>query len=277
MTPPRIQPETPNGAGLSSQGDRAPPVLGVDGAGWAARRDDGERYDASVAPVSFELFPGDLLVVRLEWPNLHLPLADGLCGLCPPTRGRVRYMGHDWASASPRSASRLRGSIGRMLHAAGWMDDQSLAENITLARQYHAEADAPLGAWLRSLLTGRVGRRAAEAALWAQAEGLSRVFGLPGLPLMDPGAALDVDDRRSACVRAFLGATRLLVLERPTRGTGVSVFASLVNAVTSARERGVAVVWLTEELREFSDPGLRPTLRGRMSGSQLLLKQEDPA
>ena len=82
------------------------------------------------------------------------------------------------------------------------------------------------------------------------------------------------DLRRAACVRAFLGRPELLVLERPTAGVYPAIMPALMSAVRAARSRGAAVLWTTESWDVWNDPGIRPTLRLRMTGSQMSAVEE---
>lgn len=213
-------------------------------------------FDTGLFDVTFRLGAGELLMVRLEAPNFRVPLGDAVAGLLTPIKGHARYMGESWDAMRATRAARHRGTIGRLFDQttpSSWLQDRSLEENLLLATLHHSH------------------QRGGE--LLEEAGGLARVFGLPGLPRFGPRAALEADLRRAACVRAFLGQPRLLILERPTAGVGLELLGPLVQCVQRARERGSAVIWTTSESVVFDEPAVRATRRSRMSGSQLVFVQ----
>jgi phospholipid/cholesterol/gamma-HCH transport system ATP-binding protein len=75
-------------------------------------------------------------------------------------------------------------------------------------------------------------------------------------------------------VRAFLGAPILILLENPTGGIYADVIAPLIDTVREARQRGAAVLWTTNELEVWSNPGLCATARWRMLGSPMCVIEE---
>ena len=52
-------------------------------------------YDSAIWDVSFKLRAGELMLIRLEPQQVHLPLADGAEGMMAPRHGRVRFMDRD--------------------------------------------------------------------------------------------------------------------------------------------------------------------------------------
>jgi phospholipid/cholesterol/gamma-HCH transport system ATP-binding protein len=136
----------------------------------------------------------------------------------------------------------------------GWISDLDLTENITLAQRH------------------RGGRSARE--LEEEASRLARTFGLPGLPRGYPADARPGDLCRASCIRAFLGSPSLIILERPAAELFRELMAPLINAVRGARERRAAVLWTTDDGDVWSDPGVRPTSKWVMSGSQLVSSEE---
>jgi hypothetical protein len=43
--------------------------------------------------------------------------------------------------------------------------------------------------------------------------------------------------------------------------------------VQSARRRGAAIIWTVAELKVWNDPGVRPSARAKMFGSQMHLEE----
>ena len=208
-------------------------------------------YDSSVSGITLTLEPGDLAIVLLEKEHIHLPLADLAVGILEPNEGQVRLHGSSWLAMTPDEAADRRGHIGRVFEGKPWVDGIDLSQSIMLAQLHHTR---------RAI--GDITRQAAE---------LSRVFGLPGLPRSLPSTVHGKDLARAACVRAFMGEPDLFVLERPTEGVYPELLPALLNTLRAAREHGAAVLWLTDNSEVWNNPGVRPTLRGRMYGARMLV------
>lgn len=206
------------------------------------------RYETGLWNVSFELNPGDLLLVRIEREDERLPLADATEGLLPPAAGSVQFLGEDWQSMAPDHAAAQRGKIGRLFEDDGWISDLDVDQNIMLAQLHHTE-------------------RSEEDILKETLE-FARLFGLPGLPRGRPGKVRRGDLRRAACIRAFLGRPAFIILERPVRGV-YALLPPLLTAVHSARKRGCAVLWTVTDSPTWNNPAIRATRRARMIGAQL--------
>ena len=217
--------------------------------------ESGQDYETGLWSSSFELNPGELLLVRMERENERLPLMDATEGLVAPTRGSVKFLGEDWQRMSADHAAAQRGKIGRLFEDEGWVSDLDVDENIMLAQRHH---------------TSRSEQDILEEALQ-----LARVFGLPGLPRGRPGKLRRWDLRKAACIRAFLGQPSFVILEQPVHGVYADLTAPLVNAAQSARRRGAAVLWTIVDPKLWNHSGIRATSRARMFGPELrVLKKE---
>lgn len=206
-------------------------------------------YDSSVSEITFVLESGDLAIVLLEKERVCLPLADLAVGIVEPDGGRVKLRGSDWLAMTSEVAAENRGHIGHVFEGNPWMDDIEVSQNIMLGQLHHTHR--PI------------------AEITHQAAELSRIFGLPGLPLDLPSTFRGKDLARAACVRAFMGKPDLLILERPTAGIYPELLPSLLNMLIAARNRGAAVLWLTDNTKVWDNPGIRATLRGRMHGARM--------
>jgi phospholipid/cholesterol/gamma-HCH transport system ATP-binding protein len=120
------------------------------------------------------------------------------------------------------------------------------------------------------LLPQRHHTRRSVRRLLDEAGGLAQQFGLPGVPLDLPGDIPAADLQRAACVRAFLGRPALIVLEEPTAGIYLEIISALMNAVREARERGAAVIWLTQKSLIWRDPTLPVSQRYRLVAGKLM-------
>jgi len=207
------------------------------------------QYETGLWNISFELHSGDLLLVRIERENERLPLADAAEGLVPATQGGVMFCGEDWQGMSADHAAAQRGKIGRLFEDEGWISGVDVDQNIMLAQRHHTQ------------------RR--EEEILEEALKFARMFGLPGLPRGRPGKMRRWDLRKAACIRAFLGAPALIILEQPVRGVYADFMAPLVNAVQSARAHGAAVLWTVTDPQIWNHPGIRATMRAKMFGSEL--------
>ncbi len=211
-------------------------------------------YDVPLWNVDFTLEAGELLLIRLERGQLRIPLADAAVGLIEPIEGQISFQGEDWKSMTPDQAAARRGRCGRVFTGRGWCSNMSLNDNITLAQRHHTHRP--------------------ETAIEAEAANLAHYFGLPGLPLWPPGQTRPGDLGRAGLIRAFLGKPDLVVLEQPTRHLYPEIMPPLMNAIRAARDRGAAVILLTDEPGIWNEAALRPTLKGTMFGSRMQLARQ---
>jgi len=223
----------------------AQPVLDFVGA-----RPAGEESEARAPKITFRLMPGELALIdqrgytREEW------FADLCCGLAPLAESVTRFLGRDWSAMPYHYAAALRGTIGRIFPAGGWIGFMDVAENILLPQLHHTRYD--------------------HRVLREKATDLARAFGLPGLPLGRPGDLSPSDLARAACVRAFLGDPALVLLENPTQGRFFDLLLPFLNALAAARSQGAAAVWLTRSDRVWRDSSIPATYRLRLSKNGLL-------
>jgi len=214
---------------------------------------DSDR-ESGISSLNLSLSPGDLAVVLWEKEQVRIPLADAGEGLVSPVRGTVTFLGEDWQTMAANRVAAQRGKIGRVFESESWLSDLDVDQNITLAQRHHT--------------------RRAVKEIEEEATRLCRVFGLPGLLRGRPSNVRWQDLQKAACVRAFLGAPILILLENPTVGIYADVIAPLINTVREARERGAAVLWTTNELRAWNNPELRATSRWRVLGSPTCVMEE---
>ncbi|MQM35827.1 MAG: hypothetical protein CRU72_15760 [Candidatus Accumulibacter phosphatis] len=116
----------------------------------------------------------------------------------------------------------------------------------------------------------------AEEIIRQRASELALSFGLPGIPTLLPHQCSESDLERAACVRAFLGRPKLVVLEQPIEATESRTFAPLINAVQQVRRRRGAIIWFTHQRSLLEEPGISADRRYRIAGSRLLLLEAAP-
>ncbi len=228
--------------------DETPPILRFSNVTVEAD----EHYDSAIWDVSFSVSPGQLVLVRLDATHAVLPLADAAQGLVEPGEGIVEFCGENWSAMQAPRVAEVRGKIGRIFQNRAWISNLDIEENLFLSQEYHTR------------------RRESEIA--REAAGLARLFGLPGIPRGRPAQIRPPDLQRAACVRAFLGQPQLLILETPTTAAPPDLKAALINACRDARARGAGILWTTSELSVWNDPGVRPTLKCVMTGSQMTVE-----
>ncbi|UCF93598.1 MAG: ATP-binding cassette domain-containing protein [Desulfobacterales bacterium] len=200
--------------------------------------------------ITLDIIGSDLLLLLVEQPGQGTAFADMCSGLLAPSAGLVQFLGSDWSRLGPDTSNALRGRIGRVFHAGGWINQLTLLDNILLQQLHHT-------------------RDAAEYHN-REASRLAQRFGLPGVPLGRPEEFAAPDLQRAACVRAFLGQPALILLEEPTRSLAHESKARLINVIREARDSGAAVVWITVDHALWQDGSIPATRRYRWLGRRLI-------
>ena len=211
---------------------------------------DEDSGHVALAGLDLELRFSDLVLIHIGHREAALAVGDACEGLTLPTVGTITFLGHHWVRTPPDQANALRGMIGRVFRRANWVDYMSVSENILLPQLHHT-------------------RRPVEE-LTREAREICQLFGLPGIPTRRPREMLPSDLQRAACVRAFMGQPRLLILEEPTRTLGEGFLPGLTKAIDSARARGSAILWMTQNEAIWRKPHMECTGRFRIVGSQLV-------
>ena len=162
----------------------------------------------------------------------------------------MRYYGTDWARMGFSQANRERGRIGRTFEGIGWVANLDVDENVILSERHHT--------W-RS-----------DSDLLNEADTLARQFGLDALPRTRPSQTKRLDLARASLVRAFMGSPRFLALERPEMSSYPDIMPALLKQTTAARQRGAAVLWMTNRPEIWQEAEVRPTIRFTMSGDTMV-------
>jgi phospholipid/cholesterol/gamma-HCH transport system ATP-binding protein len=192
----------------------------------------------------------DSILIEADDPSQATEFADLCCGLLPLRSGSVRFLGNDWASTSHERACALRGRIGQLRGANSWIRFLSVDANILLQQLHHTRLPMEL--------------------LRDRAAGLSLGFGLPGLPVTRPDELSFEDLVRAACVRAFIGEPRLVILNSHQELEHVpDLRPALLNALTAARNRQAATIWLRPSDVVWNDRSAPATVRLRLTNRGL--------
>jgi phospholipid/cholesterol/gamma-HCH transport system ATP-binding protein len=203
----------------------------------------GERMP--LAALDLALSEGDFAVIEVPGSRRGAAFADLCSGLAPLSAGRVRFLGRDWHRTPRRHADALRGRIGRLFHLPLHSDTQDVANRLLLAQLHHSLKP--------------------EATLRAEGAKLAQRFGLPGLPAGPARHLTDLDLLRAACVRAFLGQPRLVILELPGSAQQDDLLPTLLELGAEARGQGVTIMWLAGPGPATRDRSVRATHRLRLS------------
>lgn len=214
-----------------------------------------DHHDAGVA-VDVTFRAGDLVLVQPGEEQHERVLADLACGLLPPERGAVRFLDRAWSELPADQANARRGRIGHLVRRGVWIPYMNLLDNVLLAQLHHT--------------------RRPYAEIRAEAARLASWFGLPGLPTGRPGEIPPATLQRAACVRAFLGAPSLIIIESLAGDLDGGLLAPLINAMRIARDRDAAVLWFTQDAELYGDPSLPATRRLRLQSDATVPLEQVP-
>lgn len=203
-------------------------------------------HGGPVRDATFRLQRGGVVLVHVEEGHEEIPLADLASGLLTPDQGKVVFLDEDWASMGARRQSELRGRIRRVFRHYGWVSNLDVIENICLSEGHHT------------------GRKFADIA--SEAQLLARRFGMDGIPVGRPTRVHPMILRKLEWVRAFMGTPELIILERPLAGAPRGDMARLVDAAGEARQEGSAVLWITDEDRDWDCGQLGASSRFQIKG-----------
>jgi phospholipid/cholesterol/gamma-HCH transport system ATP-binding protein len=219
--------------------DHSRPVLEFDDV-WLPLREPEGRGVA----IDLTLRAGDLVLVQPGDEQHEAALVDAACGLAPPGKGAVRFLGRAWPDLSPDQANALRGRIGHVFRRGAWISYLTLVDNVLLPQLYHTHRG--------------------YAELRAEAARLAAWFGLPGLPSGRPGEIAPADLQRAAYVRAFLGSPALIILAGAAGNLSGGLLSPLINAMRAARDRDAAILWFAQSPDIFHDSTIPVTRRLRL-------------
>lgn len=223
-------------AGLSVAGDRGPPA---------------------VVEVDLELFPGELVAVAGVAGNGQVELAEALYGLRPRAGGTLRVDGvPEGVPLTPRVAI----DAGIALIPAdrkrtGVAPGLGVAENL-LMKEYRSPELSHLGV----LRTDRMA---------ARAEALVGEFDVRGVTPGRPAGALSGGNLQKVILaRELTREPKVVLAVYPCRGLDVGSIEAVRAHLVAARDRGAAVLLVSEDLDEVLALGDRVAVmyRGRLAG-----------
>jgi phospholipid/cholesterol/gamma-HCH transport system ATP-binding protein len=179
-------------------------------------------------PLDLRLMPGDCVLIETYDPDRAAAFADLCSGMVALRRGSAHFMGFDWAELRDEEAFALRGRIGRIPQKGAWPEMLRTHVAIMLGPLHHT--------------------REPEQFIAQAAVDLARSVGLPGLPLERPDRLSEGDLIRAACVRAFLGRPRLLLLESAISVDHAELTNPLLELLSRALNRGACAICFTRDV-----------------------------
>lgn len=218
---------------LQRQGSPGVPVLTVHHL-WAQN----DRGQPALRHVSFTLHQGEILGVVGVAGNGQHELVEVLTGLRKPTAGQVLLLGREMTGSSARSWFDMGvAHIPAERHHMGVVPTLSVADNLVL-RHYRAATFGP-GLLLNQRAVAQFATQAIAASHIATPHLSTPVRFLSGGTV-----------QRLILARELSGQPRVIVAAHPTYGLDIGATEHTHNMLLQQRERGAAIVLVSEDLDE---------------------------
>ncbi|MBP6898727.1 MAG: ABC transporter ATP-binding protein [Burkholderiaceae bacterium] len=202
----------------------------------------GDRGEPAVQGFSLQVRGGEIVGVAGVSGNGQRELMQALTGQRARAAGRVSVAGQAYA-ATRRENRRLkvRALPEEPLHNA-CVGELSVAQNMALRQFDEAPYATPAatGAWVR---WGRLARRARE---WIDEYGVKTRGEKAAIRTLSGGNV-----QRAVLARELSGDARLLLVSNPVFGLDFAAVAEIHGRLLAARQRGCAVLLLSEDLDEL--------------------------
>jgi simple sugar transport system ATP-binding protein len=228
-----------------------PPVLEVEGLTVA-----GDRREQAVRGVSFQVRRHEILGIAGVSGNGQRELVEAITGLRRPTGGSVRLNGADLTSASPRVvASKGIAHVPEERLRFGIVPNLFVYENAVLKQH-------------RSRLFSRV-LFLNFGSIRQHAAALIRDFSIAAPSLDTPVRSLSGGNIQKLILgREISAEPALLVAAHPTYGLDVGATEEIRRQLLELRERGTAVLLVSEDLEEIFELADRVAVlfEGRLMG-----------
>ncbi len=210
------------------------------------RRTGGANYFHAVHPVSFEITPGEVILLMGRSGSGKTTLLNMLSGLLTPSEGRVWIDDTDLYALDDRTRSRLRsGRIGMIPQGRSAVDTLTVLENILL----------PAGLYGRALPTEAAGQ-------WMEKLGIAHLR--DARPAELSGGEL----RRMAIVRALAQDPEVLFADEPTGDLddeNTALVLSELRTFAHRQNRAVFMVTHENDALQYADRIFRMD-NGRITG-----------
>jgi simple sugar transport system ATP-binding protein len=198
-----------------------------------------DRGEDAVRDLSLTLAAGEIVGVAGVTGNGQRELTEALAGLREPSEGRIKLEGKDLAGRSCRAFVRAGvGFVPEDRLGTGLAGSETIWRN-AIMRRYGAD----------QLTRGPLLDQAASRAM---AKKVVAAVRLSAEDLETPVRALSGGHaQRLLTGREMEVGSKILILAFPTRGLDVSAAAYLRQTILDARDRGIAVLFVSEELDEI--------------------------
>jgi simple sugar transport system ATP-binding protein len=187
---------------------------------------------------SFEVRRGEIFGIAGVSGNGQAQLADALCGLLPPARGEIRVGGEP---ISPDPHAFVHARVGRVPEdrgSVGIIGDLAIWEN-AISERYREPRFAHAG-WLQL------------QAAKAQAQQIVERFDVRCSGLDAPARSMSGGNIQKLILgRALVSDPQILIANQPTWGLDVGAVSYIHGELLAARERGAAIVLISEDLDEL--------------------------
>jgi ABC-type uncharacterized transport system ATPase subunit len=218
------------------------------------------RADGRIAldRVSLEVRAGEIMSVAGVSGNGQTSLSDLLSGIIAPTEGSYRLDGEDVSTAGARALV-MRG-VGRVpedRHASGVFGDMSIPETL-MAERYRTK---PFSFY--RLIRWRAVRRFAEQIV--------SDYGVSCARIDMPARLLSGGNLQKLILgRALAHDPHFILANQPSRGLDIGAAAYVRSKLVEARDRGAAILLITDDLDEVLSLSDRVVVifRGRLSPPQ---------
>jgi simple sugar transport system ATP-binding protein len=187
---------------------------------------------------SFDVRRGEIFGIAGVSGNGQAQLADALCGLLPPLHGKIRIDGRIVA-ATPRAF--IAAGVARVPEdraSVGVIGDLPVWEN-AISERYREPRFSRLG-WLR------------RVAAKSEAQRIVERFDVRGSGLDAPTRSMSGGNIQKLILgRALLNQPAVIVANQPTWGLDIGAVTYIHAQLLEARDRGAAVVLISEDLDEL--------------------------
>ena len=200
-----------------------------------------DRGEVAVRDISLSLAEGEIVGVAGVTGNGQRELSEALAGLRAPDRGRIEIDDHDLAGRSCRVFVRAGvGFVPEDRIGTGLAGSETIWRN-AIMRRYGAD-QLTRGPLLDQTASKEMAKKIVDEVRLSSEDLETPVRALSG------GHA-----QRLLTGREMAVGTHILILAFPTRGLDVSAAAYLRQTIIEARDRGTAVLFISEELDEIID------------------------
>ncbi len=220
-----------------------------------------KRFGSVIAlnNIDMKVFPGEVHCLLGDNGAGKSTLIKILSGVYRPSEGRILVAGKEVAFRSPRDAAEY--GVATVFQDLGLIPLMSIARNFFLGRE-PVKGVFPLRRFDKELANSIARQAMADV----------------GIQVRDPTQAvgtLSGGERQSVAIaRAIHFGARVLILDEPTSALGVHQAAMVLKFVIEARLRGLAVIFITHNIRHAYPVGDVFTLLNRGTSQGTYRKSE---